>query len=235
VHRSSGAQRKRWATYLFLLAAATLAGVFVLRALTTASVASLPGTAFLCQLAFRRARTLSLLPARAPATAAALCIMAPAYALPLSFSNTDERVQTAVDKAGHCTLRSEVEKLRALPTGEIAAPLDITPAILAHTEHRAIASGHHRNIAGMRDVIRLFLLPTAQGAEIIAARHVDYVAMCPGAPESIRYARRGPHGLSAMLVAGTPPRWLEPAQVPGLRALKVWRVRADLLPRPSDS
>jgi hypothetical protein len=178
---------------------------------------------------------LSSLPARAAATTAALYIMAPAYAVPLTFSSTDERVQRAVDKAGDCVHRMEVEKLRALPTGEIAAPLDITPAILVHTPHRAIASGHHRNVTGMRDVVRLFMLPTAQGAEIIAARHVDYVVVCPGAPESIRYAYRGPRGLSAMLAAGTPPQWLEPVPVPGLRALRVWRVRKDLLPPPAGS
>ena len=70
--RSSGMQRTRWATYLFLLSGATLCGICVLRSLTTASIIALPGTALLCQLAFRRAQKLSLMPLRAAATAGAL-------------------------------------------------------------------------------------------------------------------------------------------------------------------
>ena len=229
LHRSASPQKKCWTTYLILLAGCTLAGICVLRSLTTASIIALPGTALLCQLAYRRAQKLSLMPVRATATAGALCIMTPAYALPLTASSSNQRVDTALTQAEHCTRRTEVEKLRALPTSEIAAPLEITPAILISTSHRAIASGHHRNIVGMRDVMRMFMMKPAVGAKISAARHIDYVVMCLGAPESIRYANRGPGGLSFLLRAGAPPEWLEPVQVPGLRALKVWRVRKDLL------
>ena len=227
--RSSGMQRMRWATYLFLLSGATLCGICVLRSLTTASIIALPGTALLCQLAFRRAQKLSLMPLRAAATACALCIMTPAYAFPLTVVKTDDRVMKAVDYADLCSKRTEIEKLRALPASEIAAPLDITPAILASTGHRAIASGHHRNLTGMRDVIRMFMMKPDEGARISAARHIDFIVFCPGAVESIRYANRGPGGLSFLLRAGRPPQWLEPVRLPGLRALKVWRVRKELL------
>jgi hypothetical protein len=232
LRRSVNAQREPWATYFVLLGAVTIAGVFVLRAETAASVISLPGTALLCQLAYRRARKLSLMLPRAIATTAALGVMTPAYAVPLSIARTDQRAQTAFAGFQNCIKRSEVMKLRALPAGEIAAPLDITPTILLHTAHRAIGSGHHRNITGMRDVIRLFILPPAGGVPIIATRHVDYVVLCPGAHELTRYARWS-GGLSAMLRDGTPPQWLEPIHVPGVRALRVWRVRRDLLPADS--
>jgi hypothetical protein len=230
LRRSSGLQRTRWATYFFLLSGATLCGVCVLRSLTTASIIALPGTALLCQLAFRRAQKLSLMPLRAAATAGALCIMTPAYAFPLTVVKTDKKVIKAVDYGDLCIRRTEIEKLRALPTGQIAAPLDITPAILVSTPHSAIASGHHRNITGMRDVIRMFMMKPDEGARISAARRIDYVVFCPGAVESIRYANRGPGGLSYLLRAGRPPQWLEPVRVPGLMALKVWRVRKELLP-----
>ena len=227
--RTSGRERKLWAIYTFVLFALTLGGLFVMRTETTASVVALPGTAFLCALALRRARNSSLMPARVVGSAAALCIMTPAYAVPLSVSPVDQRFEKAARAWGDCMAKSEVDRLRALPTGYIAAPLDITPAILVETQHRALATGHHRNVSGMRDAIRFFVFPVQEAERIAAHRQFDYVVFCPGAPEAIRYATRGPHSLSAMLRAGKPPRWLERTPVQGLYGLQVWRVRKDLL------
>lgn len=229
LRRTPDDARRRWMIYVLLLLGLAVASVFVIRTATTASVVALPGTAFLCQLAFRRARALPALPTRAVATAAALSIMTPAYAAPLSLVSTDPRLERAVQSWNACLPKSEVEKLNALPVGTIAAPLDITPALVLMTRHRALATGHHRNLQGMRDVIALFLDPPSEGAAILARRDVDYVVFCPNAPESIRYAYRGPNGLAALIARGNVPEWLEPVPVPGLRRLKVWRVRKPLL------
>ncbi len=230
--RNSDRQRALWAIYAFVLASITIAGVFVLRAETTASVVALPGTAFLCSLALARAQKVSLMPARVVASAGALCIMTPAYAVPLSVTPADSHFMRAFDAATECMSEEEMGKLRMLPTGDIAAPLDITPAIILDTPHRAIASGHHRNASGMRDVLELFVLPPAEGSRILARRHSDYLVFCPGAPESIRLAHRGPDGLAAMLIASRTPQWLDPIPLPGLHALKVWRIRKDLIGAP---
>lgn len=227
--KTDGRLRERWAIYLFLLLGTTLSSLSVLRIATTASVIAMPGTAFLCQLAFRRARAQTVLVARVVSTTAALLIMTPAYAVPVSMSSTDPRLETAVQAGTQCEKSAQLSKLQALPRGEIAATLDSTPAILLNTDHRAIATGHHRNVSGMRDTIRLFVEPPASGEAIIRARRVDYVVFCPGAPEAIRYARRGPGGLAALLGADRAPQWLEAVRIPGLTALKVWRVRKDLL------
>jgi hypothetical protein len=224
----SGIERERWASYFFLLAAATLATGYVLRFGTTASIIALPATAYLCQRAYRGARKLSLVPARVGATAGALCIMTPAFAVPLSVAPANDRLERAVKAADLCSRRTEIEKLRALPTGQIAAPVEITPALILSTSDRAVASGHHRNASGINDVLKLFLYPSKQGARIIVRRNVDYVVFCMNAPESIRFANRGPGGLAAMLQAGKAPEWLEPITVEGLNGLKVWRVRKDL-------
>jgi hypothetical protein len=228
--RSTGSQRKLWTIYSFVLCAMTLEGLFVIRTETTASVIALPGTALLCERAFRRAQALTMLPVRVVASAAAICIMAPAYAVPLSVVKEDEHFDNVADAGSECVHKDQLDALRQLPTGEIAAPLDITPAILMETQHRAIATGHHRNHGGMRDVIALFLYPPAQGAAILERRRSDYVVFCPGGPEALRYAYYGPNGLAAMLDAGQAPEWLQPIALPGLHALKVWRVRKDLLP-----
>lgn len=225
LRRSDGAKRRLWLTYLYFLLVSALASAFVVRWATTASIISLPGTAFLCLLALRRAQALPLMPLRVLATAAAFFVIAPAYALPVSVTSIDKRVQHAVSSYNQCLESSELGKLNALPTGNIAAPLDIAPAILVNTRHSAVASGHHRGGEAMADVIRLFVLAPTQGREIVERRQVDYLVFCPGAPETVRYAYHGGDGLTAMLSANRIPDWLEPVQVPGLRALRVWRVR----------
>jgi hypothetical protein len=224
----TGAERDRWISYSFLLASATLATFYVLRFGTTASIIALPATAYLCQRAYHSARKISLMPARVGATAGALCIMTPAFAVPLSVAPANNRLERAIKAADLCSRRTEIEKLRALPTGDIAAPVEITPAILLSTPDRAVASGHHRNASGINDVLELFLYPPKEGARIVARRNVDYVVFCMNAPESIRFANRGPGGLAAMLQTGKAPDWLEPVDVKGLQGLRVWRVRKDL-------
>jgi hypothetical protein len=122
-----------------------------------------------------------------------------------------------------------IEKLDALPASNLAVPLDITPAILASSHHRAIASGYHRNDSGIHDVIAMFAGPLPVARDIVAKRHIDYVVMCRGAVESIRWGHRGPGGLASLLNADRPPQWLEPVAIPGLKGLHVWRVRKALM------
>ena len=222
-------ERKGWIAFAYLLFAVTLSSVFVIREATTASTLSLPGTAFLCDLALRRARTVSLMPARVLATTAAVFIMAPAYAAPALVMPADPRLVNAMNTSDFCLKRRQLEKLDVLPPSNLAVPLDITPAILASTHHRAIASGYHRNDGGIHDVIVTFAGPLPAARAIIANRNIDYVVFCPGAAESIRWANHGPGGLASMLNAGRSPKWLDPVAVPGLKGLRVWRVRKELV------
>jgi hypothetical protein len=221
--------RQAWNAFAFLLFAMTLASVFVIREATTASVMSLPGTAFLCAAALRRAQSLSLMPLRVAATTGAMFIMAPAYAAPALVMPADPRLINAMQSSNTCVTRPQLRKLDALPPSNIAAPLDITPAVLASTSHRLIASGYHRNNDAIHDVILLFAGKPAVSREIMVRRKIDYVVFCPRAPEAIRWASRGPGGLAAMLNDGRAPEWLDPVAIPGLTGLRVLRVRKDVL------
>lgn len=224
--------RKGWMGFTYLLFAVTLSAVFVIREATTASTLSLPGTAFLCDLALRRARTVSLMPARVIATTGAVFIMAPAYAAPALVMPADERLINAMQSSDSCVTRSQLEKLDMLPASNLAVPLDITPAILASTHHHAIASGYHRNDSGIHDVIVTFAGRLDEAREIVARRHIDYVVICPNAPEAIRWANIGPGGLASMLDRNQSPEWLRPVSIPGLHGLRVWQVRKDKLAAP---
>lgn len=223
IWRTRADERYAWIMFVFLLGAITFSAVFVIREATTASVLSLPGTAYLCDLALRRARTFSIMPVRVLATTGSLFIMAPAYAAPALVMPADPRLINAMESSDSCVKKSELDKLASLPVSDLATPLDITPAILAGTPHRMIAGGYHRNDAGIHDVIMLFMGSDSQAREILARRHVDYVVFCPHTPESIWWAHHGPNGLSAKLNAAQAPDWLAPVDL-HLHSLQVWRV-----------
>jgi len=229
IARTEGQQRKGWIAFAYLLGAVTLSAFFVIREATTAATLAMPGTAFLCDLALRRARKISLMPARVLATTGAVFIMAPAYAAPALVMPADERLVNAMNSSDACVTRPQVERLNSLPVSNLAVPLDITPMILASTPHRAIASGYHRNNSGIHDVILIFAGKLSTSREILARRHIDYVVFCPKAPESIRWAIHGPGGLADMLNSDRSPEWLERVNIPNLRGLTVWRVRKDLI------
>jgi hypothetical protein len=226
ISRTKGEQRYAWIMFAYLLGAITLSAIFVIREATTASVLSLAGTAYMCEVALRRARKLSVMPVRVVATTAALTIMAPAYAAPALVMPADPRLIKAMGESDSCLKRKELDKLDALPVSNLATPLDITPAMLAGTPHRMIAGGYHRNDAGIHDVILLFMGPVDRAPAILKRRHIDYLVFCPHTPESIWWSRHGPQGLSAMLNAGRVPAWLEPVDL-HTRGLRIWRFRAD--------
>jgi hypothetical protein len=229
LRKAPAERREGWLAFAWLLFASSVASVCVVREATTASVLAMPGTAFLADFALRRARTVSWMPVRAVATAGSICIMTPAYALPASLTPPDPRFVRAIQSSDKCITRSQVEHLDALPPSNLAVPLDITPAIIAMTPHRAIASGYHRNVSGIHDSIVLFTGQPAQQRAVLAKRNIDYIVFCPRTPETLWWASHNKTGLAGLLNANKPPTWLEPVKVPGLRALKVWRVRKDML------
>ena len=215
-----------WYVYTFLLAAGTLCAIAVTREATNASLLSLPGTAFACEFALSRARSVAMMPKRVLATFGALCIMAPAYTVPAAAMPRDPNAGEP-DFGAQCAHRSEIDHLNMLRPSILAIPLDITPAILADTRHTAVGSGHHRNVHGIKDMILLFVGPASAQRDVIVRRRIDYVVFCPGTAEAGWWSANGPHGLASMLSANKAPAWLEPVSIPGLHALKVWRVRKD--------
>lgn len=218
-------RRESWYAYTWLLLAGTILSVCVVREATTVSVLSAPATAYLCYFALLRARNLPVMPVRAVATAGALCIMTPAYALPTAIAKEDPRFVQAMKATDSCVTRVQLKQLATLPPSNIAAPMDITPQILAMTDHRAIASGYHRNVSGIHDTILLYVADLDRARAIIDRRKIRYVLFCPMTPESQWWARHGLNGLSAMLNTGRAPDWLERVQIDRVNVLQVWRVR----------
>ncbi|MFS0737932.1 hypothetical protein ABC347_12855 [Sphingomonas sp. 1P06PA] len=217
-------QRLDWISYLILLAVATLLATQVARTGGTATMLALPGAVAaalaLARLASRFRSPILRVPAITLAMIAILPITPPLVTVLASrfiAPSVRERKQTL------CGTDANYRRLRALPPAILLADLDISPGILIATHHRMIASGHHRNLQGIRDTLVTMMAPIATARTVIARRHVDYVVLCTDLAETHAYRKQAPQGLAARLSRGEAIDWLQPVALPGAR-IKVWRV-----------
>jgi hypothetical protein len=115
--------------------------------------------------------------------------------------------------------------LRELPPGRVLSFVDLGPLILAQTPHSVLAAPYHRNGAGNTAAIDMLTGDDTVARQTLAQRRVDYVAICPGAPERVRYERVAPAGLGARLARGEVPDYLEALPGKPGAALRAFRVR----------
>lgn len=216
--------RRRWATLAFLTISATAAACLVQRSSGTAALIALPGVVRLVYPALVCVRRLPNVPLRTLATLALFLLVVPGLAIgPAVALIAPDPGEAAVRKATACLEADNASALRAVPRGVILAPLDISPTILVLTPHSAIASGHHRGHAAMRDVIAAFTGSAETARAIVRRRGVNYVGFCPGLAETVIYEEAAPNGFFAQLDHGQSPTWLTPVPLAG-SSLKLWRV-----------
>ena len=129
----------------------------------------------------------------------------------------------AVDPATACETVSSVTALAALPPGGVMAPIDSGPALLAATSHSVFAAPYHRNNAGNRAMLDAMLATPAAARLLLADRRVDYVLICPAAPDQKDFEAMAPDGLAARLAHGEAPDFLERVELAGAPQLSLWR------------
>jgi hypothetical protein len=112
--------------------------------------------------------------------------------------------------AATCERPADFAPLARLPKGLVLGFIDSGPLILMTSAHSVLAAPYHRNIAGNEAMLDVFLAAPADAQARLAARHMDYVAFCPGGPERFNYAQAAPDGLAARLGRGEVPGFLEP-------------------------
>lgn len=146
---------------------------------------------------------------------------------PVAAGNTGSQRNLAAMQAinAQCDTAQNLSHLRRLPTGNIIAPLDISPGILMATSHRVLASSHHRNDAAMHDQIEIFRQPPTTARKLIQAHDIHYIVSCPAEAEMMIYAARHPQGLWGNLAKNADGiKWLEPIAIPH-SSLQIWWVR----------
>jgi hypothetical protein len=108
-----------------------------------------------------------------------------------------------------CQKASSARALNALPSGsQLMTALDTAPAVLMFTDHKIVATGHHRNQHAMADVIRSFVGTEAEAKNIYKKRGIQYLVTCEGSFELQLYYYRAPKGFGAQINKGQLPDWL---------------------------
>lgn len=114
--------------------------------------------------------------------------------------------------------------LAALPAGTVLVASNIGAPVLFYTRHRTFAGPYHRDVAGMLFALDAFMATPREAQALARARHVDYVAVCPGNADSGMLAHWAPDGLMAAIMADDPPSWLEPVAAEPGTPLRVYRL-----------
>jgi len=127
-------------------------------------------------------------------------------------------------QAGTCQQPADYAPLADLPRGRVLAFIDSGPFILMRSDDAVFGGPYHRNVAGNLAILDMFLAAPADAARQMAARGIDYVAFCPGAPERHQYAALAPHGLAAALAKDEAPAFLARLPTSGTD-LALYRVR----------
>jgi hypothetical protein len=129
--------------------------------------------------------------------------------------------------ARKCHTGRFIHELDRLPPSQLMVGLDVSPAILQFTRHKVIATGHHRNQAAMRDVIRAYVGQPEVMRDVLRTRDVDYLVACKGSFELRIYSENAPEGFWARLDRGETFPWLVSQNDIG--PYHVWRVDKDKL------
>jgi hypothetical protein len=221
---AAGEARSRWTMFALLLVAATVTAAAVSRAGATANALAAPAAAVWLAQVLARARAISRPVPRVAATLATLALAAPGTLAAAALDAMPHR-QAAKVQLSHrppCRDTRDMRVLGALPPGIVFAPIDLTPALLLDTPHRAVAGGYHRGAAAIARVLTGFTADPATARAAILATHADYLAVCPGMQEMTADRDRAPDGLWARLERGERFDWLRPVPVRG--PALVWRV-----------
>ncbi len=116
-----------------------------------------------------------------------------------------------------CFTMTNYAPLAAEPRGLVAAEIDMGPAILVATKHSVVGGPYHRMQRGILDSAHILNRPVAEAFAIMAARGVDYLAVC-----RVSKTEAKPGGILEKLRAGSIPAGLE--EIAGNGSVRFFRV-----------
>lgn len=222
--RGAPSIRGWWREYAVLLALAILAGFATYRSIAFAGMmATIPLGWFATRMIARWRASPSLL-GKLGAAALLYVAVLPAALTSLLLLPFDKGPSGSL-AFSTCELHRNIARLDALPETTLFTQLDIGGYVLLDTDHKVIASAHHRAVANMREVIAAFVSPPETARAHILASGASHVVMCADSGEMSVYSHTGgPKSLAARLAKDAPPAWLEPVALGMPESLRVWRV-----------
>jgi hypothetical protein len=199
--------------------------LLVMRTGFVAHLLAMPGAAYLTASSFKRARALGTASRRIPATIVSLLLLFPIVVLPIKAVALPEKGAEDVQLASPSSPvgLDEIAALDQLAPTTVFAPIDISPGIMLHTRNAVIGTAHHRNAQGMKLVFDAFLASPENARAIVFRSSAMYLVIAPMG-ETDRYRAFAPRGLAAQLLDGKCPDWLSPVALPGLKALRLYRI-----------
>lgn len=126
--------------------------------------------------------------------------------------------------ASDCYAFVDYEGLAVLPAGTVLTISNLGSSVLRQTPHRVLNGPYHRNNAGNRAALDILMGDPATAHAAIRALGVDYVAVCPGNPETRALAGWAPDGFLHDLAEGSVPAWLQPVAESEAAPLRVFAV-----------
>jgi hypothetical protein len=217
--------RAAWISLLVIQVAAFALSLCVMRAMSFAHLVALPGNAALLAGLMTAAQRLNFMPLRVGLTAATV-LVTPFGAASATAAAFDKQPSTEkTDPIDHpCATSKTLRGLDALPATILFTPLDVGAHLLVYTHHEVVATGHHRNVAGMKAVLHGLTASPQAARSIVTATRARYLAFCKGENDVEKYRKLYPRSLIAMLAAGVHPDWLQPVAMRPGEAIKVYRI-----------
>ena len=220
-----GPAKARWEIMLLVLGASVLLSLLVTRTTAVTHIYALPALAVAGVTLWRHGQSRRGALARVVGSSTVLLAL-PAVigTIAAAAVATLAPVPHERPSGGACPAAADLTQVARQMPGLVLSGIDIGPALLVHTPHRVVATGHHRNHAAMNRVILAFAAG-GDAAVRVAATRAGYVFVCPSQPEMRNIARDFPGGLAARIAANDPPPWLEPIALPAGSNARLYRVR----------
>lgn len=109
-----------------------------------------------------------------------------------------------------CFIRGALSAIAYEPPGLTLATIDTGAFVLLNTPHRVLSAPYHRNVAGNKAVIEMFLAEPALAQARAKLAGVRFLTLCPLAADAQALAVMAPDGLAARLLRNETIDWLAP-------------------------
>lgn len=222
--------RPKWLAYACFLAVAVVVALVQVRATRFATSLSVPAGAVLIVAArawyLSRPRIGSILGLVASWIGFAGLGLALLAGSTVPLTSPDEPPASATAKPmtpADCRQPAAFTALAALPATNVMTPIDLGSHLLLFTPHAAVSAPYHRNQDGVRDTFRFFNDPIDSVRDMLAARGVSLVVICPAMPELKALPGAAPDSFVRLLHEDRLPAWLTETTPPGsvLRSFSV--------------
>jgi hypothetical protein len=224
--------RHRWIAYACFLVVAVIVALVQVRAARMATTLAVPAGAVLIASAraayLRRSSIVGILGLLGSWIGFAGLALALITGMSLALTSPEPEAtatQAAAPSENQCRQPAAFSALASLPPARVMAPIDLGSHLLLFTPHAVVAAPYHRDQDGVRDAFRFFNDPIEEARQVLVARGIDLIVVCPAMTEMRGLPDAAADSFVKLLAAGRLPEWVSETTPPGgvLRTFNVLR------------